>query len=139
MEMNVMVNSDAFMPERAHATDAGLDIRTPISFNVQAHGSAVVDTGVYVELPAGTCGLLVSKSGLNVNRGIVTTGLIDEGFQGQIRVKVYNLSDEDYHFVRGHKVTQLVVLPCLYVEPVEVDCFYEVTDRGDGGYGSTGL
>ena len=68
--MKVMLDSGAFAPERAHKTDAGLDLRSPICIEVPAKGFVVIDTGVHVELPVGTAGFLKSKSGLNVNHDV---------------------------------------------------------------------
>lgn len=135
--MRIKVESDGFEPSRAHATDAGLDLRTPIAVTVPAHGSVVVDTKTHVELPQGCAGLIVSKSGLNVKHGITSTGLIDEGFTGTILVRLHNHSDEDYVFEAGNKVTQLVVFPVRY-EHVEVVDSINGGERGDDGYGSTG-
>lgn len=137
MDIAVMLDEGAYMPERAHPTDAGMDLRTPKPAYVPARGSSVIDTGVHVALPSGTVGMLKSKSGLNVSAGLVGEGVIDEGYTGSIRVKLYNHSDEPYRFSRGDKVTQLVVMPCCYPAPVEVDAMVG-TDRGDGGFGSTG-
>lgn len=135
--MNIKVDLGGFEPSRAHATDAGMDLRTPVAVTVPAHGSAVVDTKTHVELPQGCAGLIVSKSGLNVKHGITSAGLVDDGYTGTILVRLYNHSDEDYSFSEGDKVTQLVVMPVRY-EPVEiVDSIYG-GERGDGGFGSTG-
>jgi len=136
--MKVKVDDGAFAPIRAHETDAGLDLRAWVGTTVPAHGSAVIGTGTHVELPEGCCGLLVSKSGLNVARDITSTGLIDEGYTGQIMVKLYNHGDKDYEIKAGDKISQLVVIPVRY-EPVElVDSIGGNTDRGDNGFGSTG-
>ena len=81
--MRVTLDEGAYPPTRAHATDAGLDLRTPCDVMLPPGASATVGTGVHVELPPGTCGLIVSKSGLNL-RGITTTGLIDEGYTGEV-------------------------------------------------------
>lgn len=127
----------ACLPRRAHDTDAGADLCALWGVTVPRHGSAVIDTGAHVQLPHGTCGLLVSKSGLNVRCECTSTGLIDEGYTGRVLVRVYNHSDHDRHFDAGDKVSQIVVLPVLYPTYVEVD---EITggERGDAGYGSTG-
>lgn len=135
--MKIMLEESAYKPSRAHATDAGLDLRTPVAVTVPAHGSVVVDTKTHVELPQGCAGLIVSKSGLNVKHGLVTTGLIDEGYAGSILVRIYNHSDEDYFFEPGDKVTQLVVIPVRY-EPLEIVDSIDGGERGDGGFGSTG-
>lgn len=135
--MKIMLGESAYKPSRAHATDAGLDLRTPVAVTVPAHGSVVVDTKTHVELPQGCAGLIVSKSGLNVKHGLVTTGLIDEGYAGSILVRIYNHSDEDYFFDAGDKVTQLVIIHVSYPS-VEIVQSIDGGERGDGGFGSTG-
>ena len=135
--MRVSLDKGAFPPERAHPTDAGLDLKTPVDFVVPAGGWAIVDTGVHVELPNYTCGMLKSKSGLNVRYGITGTGLIDEGFTGSIKVRLYNHGSEDYRFKAGEKVTQLAVIPCLYPD-IEIVDQIQGGERGENGYGSSG-
>lgn len=135
--MNIILDPGAFMPEFAHKTDAGADLRSPVEAVVPAHGSVVIDTGVHVEIPEGYVGILKSKSGLNVKHDLIGTGTIDSGYSGSIRVKLYNLGDTDYQILRGDKIIQMVILPCVYCEFTQVDKF-AVTERGDGGFGSTG-
>ena len=135
--MNIILDSGAFKPEFAHKTDAGADLRSPICATVPARGSVVIDTGVHVEIPEGYVGMLKSKSGLNVKHDLIGTGTIDSGYSGSIRVKLYNLGDTDYQILRGDKIIQMVILPCAYCEFTQVDKFAE-TERGNGGFGSTG-
>lgn len=136
--MKIKLDPGAYVPERAHETDAGMDLRTPSAVIVPAHGSACIDTGVHIEFPAGTYGKLESKSGLNVKHGIVSLGgVIDEGYTGSIVAKLYNMSDEDYVFVAGDKVVQIIIQPYLAPD-IEIAWELEATDRGDGGFGSTG-
>lgn len=135
--MNIILDNGAFMPEFAHKTDAGADLRSPVCATVPARGSVVIDTGVHVEIPEGYVGMLKSKSGLNVKHDLIGTGTIDSGYSGSIRVKLYNLGDTDYQVFRGDKIIQMVILPCGYCEFTQVDKFAE-TERGDGGFGSTG-
>lgn len=136
--MNIYVEKGAYAPNRAHKTDAGLDIRSRETRLVKAHSSALFHTGLHVQLPHGTAGLLVSKSGLNVNHGITSTGLIDEGYTGEIMVKLYNHSDENYLVHVGDKISQLVVIPVFYEDVHFVDSLDENTERGDKGFGSSG-
>ena len=136
--MNVFVETGAYVPERAHKTDAGLDVRARYDRLVEAHGSALIHTGLHVELPHNTAGLLVSKSGLNVKHGITSTGLIDEGYTGEIMVKLYNNSDESYLIHAGDKISQLVVIPVLYEDIHFRDSIDENTERGAKGFGSSG-
>lgn len=137
--MNIYVEKGAFAPKRAHKTDAGLDVRACETRLVKAHSGALFHTGLHVQLPHGTAGLLVSKSGLNVNHGITSTGLIDEGYTGEIMVKLYNHSDENYLVHTGDKISQLVVIPVFYEDIHLMDSLDENTDRGSQGFGSTGL
>ena len=135
--MKVILDRGAYMPERAHTTDAGADLRTPHDVTIMPRGSVVIDTGVHIELPPNTVGMLKSKSGLNVKHGITSEGVIDVGYTGSIRVKLYNLSDKPYEFKAGDKISQLVVMPILTPTFEQVDEF-EATERGNGGFGSTG-
>ena len=135
--MKIKLDDGAYIPLRAHDTDGGLDIRARHSQRIMPNNSAVFHTGVHVELPHGTSGLLVSKSGLNVKHKITTTGLIDEGFGGEIVIRMYNHGEESYLVNAGDKISQLVVIPVLY-EDVEIVDEITAGERGNNGYGSTG-
>ena len=138
MKINVMLDEGAYMPEYAHfGADAGADIRTPIHVAVMPHSAVIIDTGIHIEIPRGFVGMLKSKSGLNVNKSILSEGVIDSGYTGTIRVKLYNHGDQTVTFERGDKVTQLVVIPVRYV-PVEVVDTIDGGERGAAGFGSTG-
>lgn len=132
-----MLDNLAFMPEKAHAEDAGFDLRTPSAVVIPARDSATINTGVHIEIPKGYVGMLKSKSGLNVKYGILSEGVIDAGYTGSIVAKLYNNSDTMKIFNVGDKITQLVILPIPEVELVKVD---KITggDRGNNGFGSTG-
>lgn len=135
--LRVRLDEGAYLPQLAHDTDAGLDLRTPVDAYVRSGGSTVIDTGVHIQLPPGTVGMLKSKSGLNTKDGIVSEGVIDEGYTGAILVKLYNHGTEAKQFTRGDKITQLVVLPVLYPR-VEQTEEIQGGDRGENGFGSTG-
>ena len=136
--MKIKLDKGAYIPTRAHETDAGLDIYARDSQIVPAKESAIFDTGVHIELPAGTAGMLKSKSGLYVNHGIVSEGVIDVGYTGSIKVKLYNHSGYDYTVEAGDKITQLVILPLADVGSLELVDELGETDRGDNGFGSSG-
>lgn len=154
-KIKVVIDEGAYMPEKAHDTDAGFDLRVPIDLKVPATkisktmkpngiikdkiqvGMEIVDTGVHIELPKGTVGMIKSKSGLNVKHSLITEGVIDVGYTGSILVKIYNLSDKPYKFNKGDKIAQLVIMPIVEKELVQVDKLEE-TERGNGGFGSTG-
>ena len=135
--MKVKLDDFAFIPERAHNTDAGLDLKSPICIEIPARSSAVIDTGVHVDLPIGTVGFLKSKSGLNVNHDITSDGVIDVGYTGSIKVKLYNHGIVPYQVLRGDKITQLVVVECHFPD-VEIVEKLDGTERGNKGFGSTG-
>lgn len=135
--MKIKLDRGAFVPVRAHATDAGADLLSPIDTTVPARGSRVIDTGVHIQLPHGYVGMLKSKSGLNVKHGITSECVIDEGYTGAIKVKLYNHSYVNYSIERGDKITQLVILPCEYVD-FDIVNDLEDSERGGDGFGSTG-
>lgn len=137
MKMKVKLDPGAVMPTRAHSTDAGLDIYSPVPILIDKNGSVCIDTGVHVAIPEGFVGMLKSKSGLNVKFGITNEGVIDSGYTGSIAVKLYNHSDSNVIISKGQKISQLVILPIITPELELVDELEE-TERGDGGFGSTG-
>ena len=137
LNLPVQLDPGAFMPERAHRLDAGLDLRSPIGTLIPGFGCATIDTGVHIQLPPGTVGMLKSKSGLNVKHGLTGEGVIDEGFTGSIVVKLYNHTPQEYYINKGDKISQLVILPVLRPEPMLVDKI-EGGERGNNGFGSTG-
>lgn len=135
--MNIMLDYGAQMPTRGHEVDSGLDLYSMETKVIKAKSAAIFDTGVHIELPPHTTGFLKSKSGLNVKYGITSEGVIDSGYTGSIVVKLYNYSDVDYVVRKGDKITQLVIFPILTPELTVVKEFNE-TERGVGGFGSTG-
>lgn len=135
--MKIMLDKGAKMPTRAHSTDAGLDLYAPQGYFVGANGSVVIDTGVHIELPSNTVGMLKSKSGLNVKHGLTSEGVIDVGYTGSIVVKLYNHKGSGYMINKGDKISQLVILPMLTPE-LEVVEEFAPTERGTGGFGRTG-
>lgn len=135
--MKIKLDEGAYEPTRANPTDAGLDLRCMERVLVPPKGSAVIHTGVHVQLPPYYAGEIVSKSGLMVNHDIITTGLIDEGFTGEIIVKAFNLGDVPYTFEPGEKCSQLVTSRVCYSTVQLVDEI-DGGPRGENGYGSTG-
>ena len=137
MKLRIVLDEGAKMPVRAHPQDAGMDLFTREDLLIPARGGAVCDTGVRVEIPAGYVGFIKSKSGLNVKRNVVAEGVIDAGYTGPIVVKLYNHGDADQLIRAGEKLTQLVILPIALPE-LELCESLEETERGEGGFGSTG-
>ena len=135
--VKIKLDKNGYMPKREHATDAGADIRTPKAFVIPPRGSKSVHTGIHIETPANHATMIKSKSGLYVKHGITATGVVDEGFTGEIIVKLVNHGDDEVVFDVGNKIAQLVIVPVAYPDFEQVD---EIAggDRGDNGYGSTG-
>ncbi len=135
--MRIKLDEGAFTPTRAHSTDAGLDLYAREEQWIPAGGSATFYTGVHIELPSGTVGMVKSKSGLNVKHGITSEGVIDVGYTGGIVVKLYNHGSLDYLVNAGDKISQLVIMPILTPD-IEIVEELDATDRGDNGFGSSG-
>lgn len=135
--MKIKLDPGAKMPTLAHDTDAGYDLYAREAQIVSAKESAVFDTGVHIELPPNTVGFLKSKSGLNVKHDLVGEGVIDEGYTGSIKVKLYNLGGYDYKVEEGDKIIQLVILPVIRPNLEPVDELWK-GERGDNGFGSSG-
>lgn len=135
--MKIMLDPEAKLPTRAHEADAGLDLYSRETVIVFARKSEVFDTGVHIELPKNTVGFIKSKSGLYTKYGIVSEGVVDEGYTGSIKVKLCNHGDTHYVVNKGDKISQLVILPVLKPE-LEVVEDLEETERGANGFGSSG-
>lgn len=136
-KLKVMLDPGAIMPTRAHRTDAGLDLYSPIRQVIRANDREGIDTGVHVAIPEGYVGMITSKSGLMANEGITCRGTIDAGYTGSIKAVLFNHSQKDYIVEKGQKITQLVIKPIIPPEPELVDSLDD-TERGEGGFGSTG-
>lgn len=137
MNLKVMLDEGAYMPERAHDLDAGYDLRTPVNVQIAARRGATIDTKVHVMIPKGYAGFIKSKSGLLSRNNIRVDGVVDAGYTGMIKVMMFNDGLLDKTFRVGDKIAQLVVVKIDTSKPEQVDSFPE-TDRGDNGFGSTG-
>lgn len=135
--MKVKLDTGAYMPERAHPTDAGIDLKAMYNLTIPRRGCMICLTGVHVELPHGTVGFIKSKSGLLSAQSLFADGTIDEGYTGEVKVILHNLSGKEQYVSAGQKVAQLVICPCLY-EEIEPTDMIVGGKRGNNGFGSTG-
>ena len=132
----------AALPRRARDGDAGFDLAANADAKVEPGGRAMIPTGLAVAIPVGHAGLVLPRSGLASRQGLTLAnapGLIDSGYRGEVTIAVVNLDPvETVEIRRGDRIAQLLVVPFAQVEPTEV---HELpgSDRGDGGFGSTGL
>lgn len=136
--MKILIEPGAHIPTKAHEEDAGFDIMSPYDVNVPKRGSAVIDAGVHITIPKGFVGFLKSKSGLNVKHDITSEGVIDSGYTGSIKVKLYNHGDNDYEVKAGDKITQIIFLAIPQDVTFEMVDKLEDTERGENGFGSSG-
>ena len=137
--MKVKLLSGAKTPTRSHNGDAVLDLYARNSATIYPKESVVFDTGVCVELPYGTFGMVANRSGLNIKHSIVCggVGIVDEQYRGSIIVKLYNLGFEPYRVNAGDRIAQLLVIPCLFPK-LDVTDTLDDTERGSNGIGSSG-
>ena len=134
--MKIKLDPGAYMPTRGHMTDAGLDLYSPVDLWLHPGEHKMIDTGVHIEIPEGYVGMITSKSGL-MSQGITSRGTIDRGYTGSIKAVLYNHGQEGFKIRKGYKITQLVIVPCI-TPKLEVVNELDETERGDGGFGSTG-
>lgn len=135
--MRIKLDEGAFAPERAHATDAGLDIRAMKNGIIRAGQSSTFHTGVHIELPHEFMGDIRPKSGLMFSHNLLTFGTVDEGYDGEVMIHMFNLGTEDYNVRRGDKIAQLVTTKVVY-EAVEIVEEISGGERSNAGFGSTG-
>jgi len=142
--MKVKIVNQSAYPSPAYATplSAGLDLKANITEPIvlQPLQRAMVPTGLYISLPAGYEAQVRPRSGLAARHGITvlnSPGTIDADYRGEIRAILVNLSDTAFEIAPGERIAQLVVARHEQVEWEEVDVLDE-TERGAGGFGSTG-
>ena len=134
---------EARVPERAHAGDAGYDLRSVEGVELPPGGRVVVGTGVSLSIPDGYAGLVLPRSGLAVRHGVSlvnTPGLIDSGYRGEIRVPLINHDRwEAFRVGPGMRIAQLVLVRAAGATFEEGEFLDVGTDgRGEGGFGSSG-
>ncbi len=147
MEQNMVlklmrVREGAIIPKQATAGSAGYDLCACMDApqTIEPGERCVFPSGLAAEIPAGTAGFVFTRSGLGIKKGIHVTngvGVIDSDYRGEIQIGLHNLSTEPYTVQPGERIAQMIIMP--YFAPVieEVTSLTE-TDRGAGGFGSTG-
>ena len=139
-----MNDSENKNPEYAYDSDSGFDLRSTEDIWVQANDRKLVPTGLRFDIPDGYEIQVRSKSGLALNQGLMvlnSPGTVDSGYQGEIKVIIFNTTKERIKIEKGQKIAQAVICPVLngkWVNLVKVESIQE-KDRNDKGFGSTGL
>lgn len=131
----------AHLPSYAHEGDAGMDLCAAEEATLAPGEYKLVRTGLAMELPAGTEAQVRPRSGLAAKHGIGIVnapGTIDEGYRGELKIILVNLGREVFQVTAGMRIAQMVIAPVLRVEIAEAAAL-SPTERGQGGFGSTGL
>lgn len=130
---------DAKLPQQNNKSDTGFDVFCVEDKTIPARGSAVVSVGLkFANIPEGTWIKVEGRSGLGFKHGIMPhPGIIDNGYRGDAGIKLYNMTDADYHVKAGDRIAQFVLYPIINHYPV---AFGEATesDRGERGFGDSG-
>jgi dUTP pyrophosphatase len=139
-----LLNSDAKFPEYAYPSDSGFDLYSTVEIILQPFGRALVPTGIKLSIPEEFEIQVRPKSGLAINQGLTvlnTPGTVDSGYNGEIKVIIFNTNNTSVTIPKGTKIAQAVLSPVVngkYVDLVQVNKVSD-GDRGDNGFGSTGL
>lgn len=133
-------HEDAKMPYRANEGDAGLDLFSIEEKTIPTGESALIRTGIQMELPKGTEAQIRPRSGLAAKHAVTvlnTPGTIDEGYRGELQVILINHGKNDFTVEKGMRIAQMVVAPVLPVTLLEINQL-TASERGEGGFGSSG-
>jgi dUTP pyrophosphatase len=137
----VRLDRELPVPSNAHIGDAAVDLHSRVDLTLQPGERSAVPTGIAVSIPNGFAGLVLPRSGHAHRHGIGVVngpGLIDSGYRGEISVLLINHGENEASFARGDRIAQLAVVPVPTVEWTEVATLDE-TERGEGGFGSSGV
>ncbi len=124
------------LPRYAHATDAGMDLYLPEAIELAKDERRMIGCGFSLELPPGTVGRLLHKSSRAKEGLTIASGVLDEGYRGEVKAILWNISGKPISLTAGTPYAQILVLPVLHPEIIEADDLSE-TARGEGGFGST--
>lgn len=134
--MKIKLDPWARMPMMAHPDDGGWDLYAPEDVCIMPGEVVTIRTGVHVQLPRATAGIIKSRSSM-FRRGIITDGLIDRGYTGEIGVTLINVGKYDCQIHKGDRIAQLVIVGVMRSSWELVDEL-DPSTRGTGGFGSTG-
>lgn len=135
-----LIHEDAKLPNRANEGDAGMDLYSIEEIVIPAGKSALIRTGIEMELPRGTEAQVRPRSGLALKHSITvlnSPGTIDEGYRGEVRVILINHGLEDFTVEKHMRIAQMIIAPVLQVKIEQTETLTE-SDRGRGGFGSSG-
>lgn len=138
--MKIKVLDKNCIPTKAHSIDAGFDLKAREDVSIFPQDTEFIPMGVCIEIPVGFVGLLFPRSSISKTplRMANSVGVIDSGFAGEIQVPLYNTSDVEIRDIdKYERIAQLVIVPLADVS-LEIVEELDDTERGEGGFGSTG-
>ena len=133
------LDKDAHQPRFAYEGDAGMDLALKHDLTVPVGAHRMGDTGVHVAIPEGHVGMLFVRSSTGIKRNLVLsngTGIVDNGYRGQVKISLHNTGDKTQHIAAGDYIAQLVVVPIATNNIAEVPAL-DNTQRGTNGIGSS--
>jgi len=134
------LSDNAFPPVKGSGQAAGFDLRAAYDYVVTCKGKQLVKTDLQVEIPEGCYGRVAPRSGLALKHFIdVGAGVVDSDYRGNVGVVLFNFGEQDFLIHKGDRVAQLICEKIEYPELEEVKENLSITERGDGGFGSTGV
>ena len=135
---NKKIAENAVIPKYAHYGDAGFDLHSTGEYIVKPKETAIVKTGIQIEIPNGYFGSIRDRSGLAVKHSIHTlAGVVDSGYRGEVKVALINLGEIEFIIREKDRIAQMIIHPYEFCNFREVEDISE-TSRGDGGFGSSG-
>lgn len=142
MELKILkIDKSALLPEYAHPGDSGMDLYSVEEKVLEPGQSALVKTGIKIELPQGTEAQIRPRSGLALKNSVTvlnSPGTIDQGYTGEICIILINHGRTAFKIEKFMKIAQMVIMPVIRVKILEVNKLSE-SSRGEGGFGSTGM
>lgn len=134
-----LLNEDAKIPTRANDTDAGLDFYTPLDIIIRPQNDKLIPLDIKVEFPNGYALIVKEKSGIATKKKCsIGACVIDSEYRGNCMIHLFNFGHERVFFKKGDKIAQGIIVPVWTGQPKLVEKIFIDTDRGEGGFGSTG-
>lgn len=138
--MNIPITGDEHNIAYAHEGDAGADLRSVEDTIITPNSRILVHTGLHMAIPSGYVGMVCPRSGFALKHGVTVLnapGIVDSGYRGEVGVILLNTSEQTVTVRKGDRIAQMVFVPYVHMAFEHVESLPE-TDRGEGGFGSTG-
>lgn len=135
-----LLSENAKMPTRAKEGDAGLDLYTPVAFEIFPRSDKLIPLDFRIEMPIGFVMIIKEKSGIATKKKLdIGAGVIDALYRGNCHVHLFNNSNESVFFNKNDKIAQAIIVPIWDGNPKQVDFININTERSNNGFGSTDI